>query len=74
MVQFYASWTCGDTSSILLEYVGGGTLTHFLQRKPAPDTQEDVFKFWENLIQIAKPLGRIHRLPDPANRHKYRQG
>jgi serine/threonine protein kinase len=37
-------------------------------------TKEDLLKFWENLFQIAKPIERIHMLPDIDDPHKYIQG
>ncbi|KAF1948009.1 kinase-like protein [Clathrospora elynae] len=74
IARFYGSWTQGDTCNMLLEYVGGDTLTRFFESNEPPTTEEDILKFWRNFIQIARPIARLHRLPDPQNTHSYKQG
>ncbi|KAI2476234.1 SPS1 Serine-threonine protein kinase [Pyrenophora tritici-repentis] len=74
IAHFYGSWTQGDTCNILREYVGGGTLTEYFNKTEPPMSKEHILKFWENFIQITKPIASIHHYPDPANAHSYQQG
>ncbi|KAH7063887.1 hypothetical protein BKA63DRAFT_428685 [Paraphoma chrysanthemicola] len=58
IVRFHGSWMQGDTCNILLEYVEGGTLEDlFLSNRP---TAFDMLSFWTRLLDILKPVCRIH--------------
>ncbi|KAF2793632.1 kinase-like protein [Melanomma pulvis-pyrius CBS 109.77] len=74
IARFHGSWIQNQTYHMLLEYVSGGTLSDFEKRTKAPSTNEDIVKFWENLVELVKPVSRIHRLPRSDQENKYLQG
>jgi serine/threonine protein kinase len=73
LVQFYGSWTQGQTHNILLEYADGGTLADFF-RCGHPTSKEDRLKFWNNLLRLLEPIGRIHIHADPDDRGSVIEG
>jgi len=74
MARFYGSWVQNQKYNMLLEYVGGGTLIEFFRRTKPPQTSEDRIKFWENLLDLVKPLSRIHELPISDKKEECHQG
>jgi serine/threonine protein kinase len=48
---------------MLLEYVGGGTLTQFMDDSETPAQDEQIMRFWTGLLDLTRPLMRLHRLP-----------
>ncbi|KAH9872121.1 hypothetical protein J1614_006383 [Plenodomus biglobosus] len=71
--QCYGTWRQKDTHHILLEYIDGDNLAK-LFTQPHPADQADRVRFWSSLIDILKPLCRIHEHVDPEDRHKMIQG
>jgi hypothetical protein len=51
-----------DTYYMLLEYIEGGTLTHFLETHNPPEGPEEMMRFWSALLRIAIPVMGIHSL------------
>lgn len=72
MAKFYGSWVQGGIYHILVEYVEGGTLANFFRSAEPPTREEDIMKFWSNLLDLIKIVKRIHELP-LANK-EYLQG
>ncbi|KAF2191005.1 hypothetical protein K469DRAFT_746459 [Zopfia rhizophila CBS 207.26] len=62
MITFYGSFRQGRTYNILLEYANKGTLVDFFEETRPPIKEADITKFWSNLLEIIKPLQRIHEL------------
>lgn len=73
LVRFYGSWEQNEECSILLEYVGGGTLAKML-KETHPTTDTDRLKFWTQLIGILDPLCRIHCHTVSRDRSKVTEG
>ncbi|KAF1974922.1 hypothetical protein BU23DRAFT_553149 [Bimuria novae-zelandiae CBS 107.79] len=69
LAQFHGSWIQGGTYNLLLEYVGGGTLTAFMEGTEIPARQEHIMRFWEGLLNLIIPLMRIHSLPYADDGH-----
>ncbi|CAO2648500.1 Nn.00g077670.m01.CDS01 [Neocucurbitaria sp. VM-36] len=63
---FYGSWTQGNVSNILLEYIDGGTLTALFRTDP-PTRAEDMLRFWDHLLRILDPICKIHSHKDPSD-------
>lgn len=63
MARFYGSWKQGSEYNIVLEFVGGGSLSKFFELSEQPTQAEDIMKFWKNILDIIKPVLRIHQLP-----------
>ena len=74
MALFHGSWIHNQTYHMLLEYVDGGTLMDFFRRTEAPSTDEDKIKFWERLLELIKPVLRIHEIPSSDKENEYHQG
>lgn len=74
IVRFYGSWVQFGMYNMVVEYVEGGTLADFFENVEPPTSEEDIVKFWENLLDIIKVLGRIHVLRSSNNEQKYLQG
>lgn len=72
IVKLYGSWVQNQKYSMLMEYVGGGTLEEFFRY--APPIDEEFFTFWERLSDVMKALARMHRHPDPDNKQEYLEG
>jgi hypothetical protein len=62
LVRLYGSWRIDGKFNLLLEYADKGPLETFFQKVKPPQTAQDFFKFWNSLVQIVKPVGRIHEL------------
>ncbi|KAF2115660.1 hypothetical protein BDV96DRAFT_492255, partial [Lophiotrema nucula] len=62
IVVFHGSWISHGTYNMLLEYVDGGTLTEFLKSTEPPTRVEDIVDFWSSLLDLIKPLIRMHNL------------
>ena len=58
---------------MLLEYVGGGTLTQFMSETEIPTGVEDIVHLWKGLLDLMVPLMRIH-CPKDMGEHHQRQG
>ena len=63
IVKFYGSWFRAGIYVMIFEYCDKGTLTDFMHNTKAPTNKNDLLKFWRNLLDITKPLVRIHSLP-----------
>ncbi|KAJ4305089.1 hypothetical protein N0V90_000619 [Kalmusia sp. IMI 367209] len=74
LVHFYGSWAQGGLYNMLFEFVGGGTLTQFMEKTSPPTQGEDFLNFWRSLLNIIKPLTRIHSLPLTDDGNQYLQG
>lgn len=74
MVRFYGSWIQNQTYHMILEYVGGGTLIDFFERTKQPSRYEDRIKFWRKLLELIKPVSRMHQPSSPDEQHRYYQG
>lgn len=48
---------------MLSKYVNGGTLTQFLSKSETPTQDAQIMRFWTSLLELSKPLMRIHGLP-----------
>lgn len=62
MIGFYGSFKQGETSNILLEYAGGGTLEDFLQRNDPPTDSEGIYKLWSAAFEPIKAIQHIHSI------------
>ncbi|OAG07882.1 uncharacterized protein CC84DRAFT_1173477 [Paraphaeosphaeria sporulosa] len=62
LAQFHGSWVQGRNYNMLLEYVGGGTLTRFMEHPETPVQVEHILHFWTGLLNLVIPLIRIHSL------------
>ena len=47
---------------MLLEYVSGGTLTNYLHSTEPPTKVGDIFDIWGSLLELIKPLIRMHNM------------
>jgi serine/threonine protein kinase len=74
IAKFYGSWFQDGHYHFLIEYVGGGTLTDFLQRTQPPMREEEILKFWTKLLDLIKIIGRIREMPISGNESQYLQG
>lgn len=74
MAKFYGSWFQDGHYNFLLEFVGGGTLTDFLQRVQPPTREEEILKFWTKLLDLVKIIERIHEVPVTGDGSQYLQG
>jgi serine/threonine protein kinase len=68
IARFYGSWRQDRTYNVLLEFVEGGTLTALLD-KEHPISDQDLLQLWMNLVDILKPICRLHlrKHPDYPN-------
>lgn len=66
MVGFLCSFTHRGAYYAVLELADLGTLESYMQLNPPPSTDSEVIMFWANFLQIAKPIVRIHDIPDPT--------
>lgn len=74
IARFYGSWVQFGMYNMILEYVEGGTLADFFQTVEPPTSEEDIGKFWRNLLDIIKVVERIHELPSSNSKQEYMQG
>lgn len=74
MARFYGSYRLGQTYNFFLEYVGGGTLDHYLRNTDPPTSAEDILKIWSQILDLIRVVERIHKVPNPNNKGQYLQG
>ncbi|KAF2444639.1 kinase-like protein [Karstenula rhodostoma CBS 690.94] len=74
ILHFYGSWSQCETYNMLFEYVSGGTLTQFMKNTKPPTQRELILQFWTSMLDVIKPLARIHALSVTDDGHRYLQG
>jgi hypothetical protein len=74
LALFHGSWIHNQTYHMLLEYVDGGTLMDFFRWTEAPSADKDKILFWERLLELIKPVLRIHEIPSLDQEDEYYQG
>jgi hypothetical protein len=74
LALFHGSWVHNQTYHMLLEYVDGGTLMEFFRRTEPPSAAKDKIEFWEKLLELIKPVRRIHEIPSLEEEGKCYQG
>ena len=62
IVGYYGSFAQNDTFNLLLQYVAGGNLWHYLRRVDPPETRDEIRQFWQSLSTIFKGLHCVHQL------------
>ncbi|KAL5113929.1 hypothetical protein ACEQ8H_008178 [Pleosporales sp. CAS-2024a] len=73
MVQMHGSWSYRGRHTLLLEYCNGGTLSDLFDQLH-PTSHQDRLTLWRNLLDILKPLDRIHTHTDPYDKSKVTEG
>jgi hypothetical protein len=74
LALFHGSWIHNQTYHMLLEYIDGGTLMDFFRRTEAPSADTDRIEFWERLLDLIKPVLRIHEIQSSEEENEYYQG
>ncbi|KAG6359692.1 hypothetical protein INS49_010744 [Diaporthe citri] len=72
VVKCYATFQHGETYNLVMEWVAGGDLLQYLQKRRPPRTSEDILDFWESLSKLTLGLHRIHQvIPSGESAHQY---
>ena len=61
LVQQLATFRHGETYNIIFPY--GDTLHDWMQNTRAPDNLNGQLRFWSSLLEVIKPLQRLHETP-----------
>lgn len=72
IVKFYGSFQQNGTGNLILEYVGGGTLSNYLRNTLNPQSLHDIYDFWTSVSGLLHGLHKVHQAtdaPSPSPRH-----
>lgn len=61
VVRYYGSFEQRNTGYLVLEFVDGSTLEHYLREHNSPQTATDVHDFWSSIAGLPESLHKLHQ-------------
>jgi len=65
LVKFFSSFAQGGYFCTILEYVNDATLDDYFQTVTPPSTPQDIFTFWESLLNLSQTLVNMNEAMPP---------
>ena len=67
IIQFFCGFKYKDTFNLVLEYADQGNLADYFHANEPPRGAEDIWDFWEKLLEITAAVTTIHQQRMPGN-------